>query len=416
MTNISTQINIDPAAEVDHHADRSVTQRSVELTALKPDWRRVFSLSEMGVYYALLFIFVILSIITSYLGSLNYLSMMNITNVLYQSSLVGIMGVAMTVLLISGNFDLSVASVAALSAVIFIGLADKIGFWPAAAIGLLIGICCGLLNGAITQFIGINAFIVTLGTMTALRGVILIYTGGHSLAATKLEVIMEMKAIETGRIDVGFFVLALGAILLCCGIFQSVRARKAAKQISLAPVGMGIAGLCLLTLTWATNGRITLSKPVIYMLAFTLIVWFILTFTVVGRRLYAVGGNAEAARLSGINVLRYKLMAFVLCSGTAGFAGILFACRLRSINPAALTGAELTVLAAAILGGASLFGGAGSVIKTLAGALVLYSLSNGFNMINLSANFQGLIEGIVIIVAASIYTVGSKRVKSKTGG
>ncbi|WP_245457410.1 ABC transporter permease [Rhizobium leguminosarum] len=144
------------------------------------------------------------------------------------------------------------------------------------------------------------------------------------------------------------------------------------------------------------------------MFAFTAIVWYTLTFTIVGRRLYAVGGNAEAARLSGINVLRYKILAFVLCSASAGFSGILFASRLRSISPGGLSAAELTVIAAAIPGGTSLFGGAGSVIKTLAGALLLFSLSNGFNILNLGANYQGLIEGIVVVVAAAIYTVGGK--------
>ena len=164
----------------------------------------------------------------------------------------------------------------------------------------------------------------------------------------------------------------------------------------------------MLALAAASGGELVLRTPVVYMGIFTTLVWFVLTFTMVGRRLYAVGGNPEAARLSGINVLRYKLMAFVLCSGAAGFAGVLFASRLRSINPAGLTGAELTVIAAAILGGTSLFGGAGSVIKTLAGALLLYSLTNGFNILNLGANWQGLIEGIVVVVAAAIYTVGNQ--------
>ena len=136
----------------------------------------------------------------------------------------------------------------------------------------------------------------------------------------------------------------------------------------------------------------------------------------VGRRIYAVGGNPEAARLSGINVTRYKLLAFVFCSAAAGFAGILFASRLRSFNPTGLQGAELTVIAAAILGGTSLFGGAGSVVKTLAGALLLYTLTNGFNILNLGANWQGLIEGIVVVTAAAIYTVGNNKGKTKTSG
>lgn len=374
----------------------------------RTDWRRMFSLREMGVYYALLLLVIVLSVVTMYLGRANYLSLLNISNVMYQASLTAIMAVAMTVILISGNFDLSVASVAALTAVVLVGNADAIGFWPAVALAMGVAIAAGLLNGAIVQFVGINAFIVTLGTMTALRGLVLIYTDGHSLSVDSPEAISAMKALETGRIDVGFIIIAVGVVLLGVGVVRLIRAREASKPITPIALTMIAAGSCFLALTWTTGGELFLPKPVIYMAIFTAIVWFTLTFTMVGRRLYAVGGNPEAARLSGISVTRYKLMAFVLCSAAAGFAGILFASRLRSINPAGMTGAELTVIAAAILGGTSLFGGAGSVIKTLAGALLLYTLTNGFNILNLGANYQGLIEGIVVVVAAAIYTVGGK--------
>jgi D-xylose transport system permease protein len=165
----------------------------------------------------------------------------------------------------------------------------------------------------------------------------------------------------------------------------------------------------LATMTAFESGRLgTIPYPVLYMAVFTLVIWFVLNFTVIGRRIYAVGGNAEAARLSGINVRAYKLGAFVLSSLAAGFAGVLFGCRFGAINPTALQGDELTVIAAAILGGTSLFGGAGSVVKTLAGALLLFTLTNGFNILNLGANYQGLIEGAVLVVAAAIYTVGGK--------
>jgi D-xylose transport system permease protein len=152
---------------------------------------------------------------------------------------------------------------------------------------------------------------------------------------------------------------------------------------------------------------------VIYLAIYSVLVWLFLRYTTIGRRIYAVGGNPEAARLSGINVAVYRLSAFVFCSATAGFAGILFAARLRSMNPTGLQGAELTVIAAAILGGTSLFGGAGSIVKTLGGALLLYALTNGFNILNLGANYQGLIEGLVVITAAAIYTVGGKRQKKR---
>ncbi len=375
--------------------------------APRTNWKRIFGLREMGVYYALMLLIFVLTVITTYLGQDNYLSIQNLTNVIYQSSLVAIMAVAMTVILISGNFDLSVASVAAIAAAVLVGNADAMGFWPAVCLALVVAMAIGLLNGAIVEFVGINAFIVTLGTMTAVRGLVLIYTDGRSLSVKDPEIIATMKAFEGGKYDAFWLVVAGGLICLALGIGSFVKSRNAGKAVRPAAVGTTIGGAALLLLGYGSGGELVLRTPVVYMALFTALVWFVLTFTMIGRRLYAVGGNPEAARLSGINVLRYKLMAFVLCSGAAGFAGVLFASRLRSINPAGLTGAELTVIAAAILGGTSLFGGAGSVIKTLAGALLLYSLTNGFNILNLGANWQGLIEGIVVVVAAAIYTVGN---------
>ena len=169
------------ALEIDAKQKDSAVRQAP--TSPRTDWRRLFGLREMGVYYALLLLIIVLAIVTTYLGRANYLSVLNLSNVVYQSSLIAIMAVAMTVVLISGNFDLSVASVAALAAVLLIGNADTIGFWPAAALAIVAAMSIGLLNGVIVQYVGINAFIVTLGTMTAVRGLVLIYTDGRSLSA-----------------------------------------------------------------------------------------------------------------------------------------------------------------------------------------------------------------------------------------
>jgi ribose/xylose/arabinose/galactoside ABC-type transport system permease subunit len=317
------------------------------------DLGRVFGLRPAGVYYALGLLIAVLAVVTAVMGRPSYLSPLNLTNIVYQSSSVAIMGVAMTVVLITGNFDLSVASVAALAAAVQISTVDSVGFLPSLGVALAVSGAVGLLNGVMVQLVGINAFIVTLGTLTAVRGLVLVVTDGRSLMVQVPGALAAMTAFESGR---------------------------------LGPI----------------------PYPVLYMGAFTLAVWFVLNFTVFGRRIYAVGGNAEAARLSGINVRAYKMGAFVLSSLAAGFAGVLFGCRFGAINPTALQGEELTVIAAAILGGTSLFGGAGSVVKTLAGALLLFTLTNGFNILNLGANYQGMIEGTVLVVAAAIYTVGGK--------
>ncbi len=372
--------------------------------AKRTSWARVFSLREMGVFYALIALVVILSVLTAATGRPNYLSVVNFTNVLYQSSLVGIMAMAMTVILITGNFDLSVASVAALSGALMIGTADMIGFWPAAALAMAVAMGCGLLNGLVVQVIGINAFIVTLGTLTAIRGIVLIYTDGRSLAVRDPDVIMAMKAFEASRHDMAIPILVIGAGLALFGLW-----RIATKGMAPNTLGMLLGGVALALVPVLSGFTLSLPNLVLYMAACALILWGVLNFTILGRRIYAVGGNPEAARLIGINVFRYKIAAFVLCSAAAGFAGVLFASRLRSINPTALQGTELTVIASAILGGTALFGGSGSVIKTLAGALLLYSLTNGFNILNLGANYQGLIEGLVVVTAAAIYTIGAKK-------
>lgn len=376
---------------------------------LESDWKRHFGLREAGVYYALILLMFILGIVTHFSGRATYFSPLNITNIFYQASMVGMIGVAMTVILITGNFDLSVASVAALGAAICVALAGPLGFWAAATIALLACIMVGALNGAIVQYLGINAFIVTLGTLTAIRGLVLILTNGRSLIVSTPEAKAQMVMFEGGKVPIQTFLIVVGILLAVLFLVRFLKARNAGKEMPVSIVGGMVAGLFITGIAWLAGPELKVAKPVIYAAGYTLIIWAVLTFTTIGRRVYAVGGNPVAARLSGINVNMYKMVGFVLSSGTAGFAGILFGSRLGAVNPTALQGTELTVIAAAILGGTSLFGGAGSVIKTLVGALLLYTLTNGFNILNLGANYQGLIEGTVVVAAAAIYTVGGSR-------
>lgn len=366
-----------------------------------------FGLREAGVYYALVLLVAALTAATALTGGPNYLSVLNLTNIVYQASLVAIMGVAMTVVLITGAFDLSVASVAALAAAVLVMLAGQIGFWPAVLVALAVSGAIGVVNGAIVQFVGVNAFIVTLGSLTAVRGLVLVLTGGRAVMVEDPHALAQMSAFEAGRFGLFWPVLALGGILL---LVAGRGALKRGRPWGVGLGGAGLGGAVLVAVALAAGPRFSVPNPIVYMLAFTAVVWFVLGFTTLGRRIYAVGGNPEAARLAGIDVKGLRLAAFVLSGLAAGFAGVLFGCRLGAVNPTALQGTELTVIAAAILGGTSLFGGAGSVLKTVAGALLLFTLTNGFNVLNLGANWQGLIEGVVLVAAAAIYTLGGRRV------
>ncbi|MBV9228948.1 MAG: ABC transporter permease [Chloroflexi bacterium] len=371
-----------------------------------------FHLRNAGVVYALIVLGAVLTIVTAISDQLNYLDPTNIANILDQASLVGLLAISMTLVLIGGNFDLSIASVAALSGAIALKLIDRYGVAPAVTGALLTGVLFGLINGVLVQIVGINAFIVTLGTLTAGRGLVLILTDARTISAQS----NAFLSLENDSWTTPNLLLVAGIILLILGIVRLLLRARRSQKISLEPGSalLTLLGICLLVASFFVNWEWSLTHPVYFMLGFMLVTWAILRYTVFGRHLYAVGGNTEAARLSGVNVNAYKIGTFVLNGLTASFVGILYTGKLGAINPNALTGTELTVLAAAILGGTSLFGGSGSVVKSVIGALILFMLANGFNVLNLGANYQGLIEGTVLIAAAAIYTIAGRY--RRTGG
>jgi D-xylose transport system permease protein len=270
---------------------------------------------------------------------------------------------------------------------------------------------CGVVNGVIVQLVGINAFIVTLGTMTAVRGLVLIVTDGRTITAKDPDAQRSLIALQAGYWTLTHLLAIIGVIALVAGAVVLIRRKD--RRVGGVAVA---AGVVLIALDPLLGYQVRLSKPTYYLIVIAAVTWAVLRYTVIGRRLYAVGSNAEAARLSGINVNRYKIGAFVLNGLGSGFVGVLFAAKLLAINPTGLNGTELTVLAAAILGGTSLFGGVGSVLKSVVGALILFTLDNGFNVLNLGANYQGVIVGTVLIVAAAIYTIAGRKRQTRGRG
>jgi D-xylose transport system permease protein len=359
-----------------------------------------------GVVYALVLLVLILVITTIAMGQPPYLSTTNISNILGQVAPDAILAVFMTVVLISGNFDLSVASVAALSAAIALETIDIIGTVPAILLSLAIGAVIGYINAVLVQKIGVNAFIVTLGAMTAVRGVVLIALNGESVTA-KSEALVTIDDVVW---SVPFWAGALvGLALIALAVFRFRQARSGtALPLDGFFVALILAGVLIVIVSFAAPALLTQPLPVWIMVIVTLGVSLGLRFLVPGRKLYAVGSNPEAARLSGINVNFYKMAPFVLSGLAAAAVGLIYAGRFNSVDPNALTGTELTVIAACILGGTSLFGGAGYVGKSVLGTVILFTLSNGFNMLNLGSNYQYVVQGIVLIAASAVYTVASR--------
>ncbi|MFN6568791.1 ribose ABC transporter permease [Nostoc minutum NIES-26] len=288
-------------------------------------------------------ILVIICILFTFLSP-NFLTGGNIVNILRQASINIVLATGMTFVILTGGIDLSVGSILAVSAVVtlLVSLLPAIG-WAAVPAGLLAGLLLGLVNGALITFLDVPPFIVTLGSLTALRGVA--------------------------------YLIAKGTTVIN-------------RDINFAWIGNSYVG----PLPWL----------VIIALLTVVVSWFVLRQTVLGVQIYAVGGNERAARLTGIKVNRVLLFVYGVSGLLSGLAGIMSASRLYSASGLLGQGYELDAIAAVILGGTSFTGGIGTIGGTLLGALIIAILNNGLTLLNLSFFWQLVVKGLVIILAVMI--------------
>jgi ribose transport system permease protein len=309
-------------------------------------WRSRDWLSRYGIALAFLALAAALSVLSP-----SFLTPSNLLNVLRQIAVNALLAFGMTTVILGAGIDLSVGSVLAFSGALAAGFSVE-GWPPALAMiaALVVGALLGLFNGVFVAYARIAPFIVTLAALTIFRGATLVYTDGRPI---------------TGLPD-AFDALGNGAWL---GV----------------PV------------------------PVWVMLAFLLLTHFLLRFTALGRAIYAVGGNEEAARLSGIRIVRVKLFAYAYSGLAAALGALVLAGRLNSAQPTAGSGFELDAIAAVVVGGTSLFGGRGGVVGTFLGALIIGVLNNGMNLLDVSAFYQQIVKGGVILGALLIDRLVSAR-------
>ncbi len=273
-----------------------------------------------------------------------FLTGRNLTFVLLQISVNVILAAGMTLVILSAGIDLSVGSVVALAGVVGADLvASGVPVPLAACAAVATGALVGLVNGASIVYLRVAPFIATLATMTAVRGLAYLYTDG----------------VSVGNLPGSFTAWGVGR---------------------LGPVPV----------------------PVLVAAAVVLMTWLLLTRTVFGRRVYAVGGNEEATRLSGVHVGRVKLGVYVLMGALAALGGLLLAARLGAGDPKAGQLFELTAIAAVVVGGTSLAGGRGGVWGTVLGALIIGVLSNGLVLLDVSAFYQMVVKGMVILAAVAL--------------
>lgn len=287
-----------------------------------------------------------------YIATPAFLTGPNLVNIGIQASTIAVLAFGMTFVIVAGGIDLSVGSVAALSAMASAWIFTSAGLpgWMSIAAGLATGALAGAVSGLGVAFGRLPSFIATLAMLSVARGLTLVLSDGRPIATSA---------------EVSFLGSRLGGV----------------------PV------------------------PILVLLVTGVIASFVLNRTVVGREMYAVGGNVEAARLSGIRVRKVLVTVFALAGVYAALAGMLLAGRLNSAQPQAASGYELDAIAAVVIGGASLAGGVGKVSGTLIGALVLAVIRNGLNLLNVSSFWQQVVIGLVIAIAVGIDVLRRKNTR-----
>jgi ribose transport system permease protein len=290
---------------------------------------------------------IIFSVIIALMND-RFMTLSNVMNILRQTSINSIIAAGMTFVILTGGIDLSVGSTLAISGAMAASLIGS-GMNPVLAVivALAIGAGVGMLNGFVISKGKLQPFIVTLATMTVFRGATLVFTDG--------------KPISTGY--------EAGAELY-------------------SQIGNGYIG--------------AVPIPIIIMILVFAIGYYVLTGTTIGRYVYALGGNEEATKLSGVNTDRIKIFVYGMSGFFAALAGIIITARLSSAQPTAGQGYELDAIAAVVLGGTSLAGGLGSIMGTVVGALIIGILNNALNLMNVSSYYQLLAKGVVILIAVLI--------------
>ncbi|MFB2831916.1 sugar ABC transporter permease [Aeromonas jandaei] len=333
----------------------------------------------------------------------SYLSVRNISNLLRQTAIIGILAVGMVFVIISAEIDLSVGSMMGLLG----GMAAILDVWFSWPLPLtvVVTLVCGLLlgawNGWWVAYRKVPSFIVTLAGMLAFRGILIGITNGTTVAPTTPAMSQIGQSYLPGGI--GFTIGSIGLMLFVLWQWRMRTQRQVlGLPIATASVESGrhaATALIVLGCIYLLNDYRGVPIPVLILVALMLAGIFMATRTAFGRRIYAIGGNIDAARLSGVNVARTKLVVFALNGLMVAIAGLILCSRLGAGSPSAGNIAELDAIAACVIGGTSLAGGVGTVAGAVMGAFIMSSLDNGMSMLDVPTFWQYIVKGTILLLA-----------------
>lgn len=334
----------------------------------------------------------------------------NFSNLLQQMAVTGVLAVGMLLVIVAGQIDLSVGSVAGLAGGVA-AMSQDYGLLAALGLALVVGSVVGAVQGSLISYANIPAFIVTLGGLLAWRGVVLGLTKGATIPVS----LPFFRWLGVGKLpqSVG---ATLAVVAIAAVIFMTLSRVRARKRHGLSASGVGTtvlrvvvpAALIVLFIYWMNYGG-GMPVPVLVLLVVAVLGGFLTQNTTLGRYLYAIGGNPDAARLSGINIRRYILSAYCVLGLLVGVASLLHTGRVGSASPDAGTLMELDAIAACVIGGTSLMGGRGTVSGAVVGALIMASLDNGMSLLNVENYTQYIVKGAVLVAAVGFDMLGRRK-------
>lgn len=345
----------------------------------------------------------------------NYLSARNLSNLLLQIAVLGTLAIGMVMVLVLGEIDLSVGAIAGVSAATLAILITQQGApaWVAIVAAIAVGGAIGLLHGTIITAFGIPSFILTLAGLLVWQGVQLALVGDGGQIPIRDEFV---RAIASTYVAPAFgWVLAALVVLGAAAVRVIARRRRQRNGLAVAPVSNEVAALAATAVfvgavTWVLNSYFGIPWVFVLVLALMLGCTVLLGSTSFGRHMYAIGGNREAARRAGIRVKRTTILVFVLISAIAALAGVIEASRQFSASNALGGGTlQLNAIAAAVIGGTSLFGGRGRIYHALLGALVVGSVQNGLDLLGQPAAIKNIATGVILVVAVIVDALGRRR-------
>jgi putative multiple sugar transport system permease protein len=403
----------------------SITQSQEVQSSFVADLQRVLrqNIRQYGMFIALFVIWIFFTVATKGL----FMSSRNISNLLNQTGYIAVLAVGVTLIIVIRHIDLSIGFLLGfLGAVAAIALKVwGLPVWVVIPGVMLLGIALGSIPAFMVANLGIPAFVATLAGWLVYKGLLVVVLSGtgtiiiadeffNAIGNGFIPDIVPPGSVVIADAPVHVLTLILGLAAIAWYIVSQInnRRKKQAYNFEVMPgvifaLQLGFVLFLGLIATWILAGYNGLSWTVVIVLIVVAIYQFMTTQTVLGRHIYAVGGNPEAAQLSGVNVKRITYIVFCSMSMLSALAGIMYASRLTSASPQAGTGFELDAIAAAFIGGVSAAGGVGSIVGSLIGALVYTSLTNGMNLMGTGSDAQNIVKGAVL-AAAVIFDVATR--------